>query len=113
MHEVALAQGIVDIVESQAQAQAFRHVRRIHLSIGALAQVEPDALVFGFDSVSRGTVAAGAELRIERPAGQGSCMGCGSAVTLQQRGDACPSCASFQILVTGGEELRVVDLEVD
>ncbi len=113
MHELALAQGIVEIVEAQARAQAFRRVTGIRLSIGALAQVEPDALVFGFDAVSRGTVAAGAALRIERPAGAGSCMGCGALVRLERRGDACPSCASFQVLVTGGEELRVVELEVD
>jgi len=112
MHELALAQGVVDIVEAQARVESFTRVRRIVLTVGALSHVEPEALRFGFESASRGTRAEGAELRIDRPEGGGTCMGCGEDVTLTQRGDACPRCGSYQVLVTSGEELRVAELEV-
>ena len=112
MHELALAQGIVDIVETQALAQPFSRVRCIVLTVGALSHVEPEALRFGFESASKGTKAEGAELRIERPPGAGSCMACGAAVALSQRGDPCPKCGSAQVLVTAGDELKVSELEV-
>lgn len=113
MHELALAQGIVDIVLTQARAQQFAKVKTIRLAIGGLAQVEPDALAFGFDSVSRGTVAEGAALDIQRPPGEGYCLRCDGKVTLARRGDPCPGCGGYQVMVTGGDELRVVELEVD
>ena len=113
MHEVALAQGIVELVEAEALAQHFSRVTRIHLKIGALAAIEPDALVFGFDSVSQGTVAQGAQLRIDRPAGAAYCISCGTQTVLAQRGDPCAGCGSYQVMVTGGEELKVTELEVE
>lgn len=113
MHEVALAQGIVELIEAEALAQHFTRVKRIHLKIGALASVEPDALVFGFDSVSLGTVAEGAQLQIARPAGAAVCIGCGGTASLAQRGDPCPACGSYQRMVTDGEELKVTELEVE
>ncbi len=113
MHEVALAQGIVELVEAEARAQHFTRVKRIYVTIGVLSAVEPDALVFGFDSVSLGTVAEGAQLEIARPAGAAVCIGCGGTATLARREDPCPSCGSYQRMVTDGEELKVTELEVE
>lgn len=113
MHELALAQSIVDIVESQARNHHFTKVKKVHLVVGALALVELEALTFGFDSVTRGTVAEGATLEIQRPGGKGTCMKCGAEVDVAQRGDACPACESYQVIVTSGDELRVAELEVD
>ena len=113
MHELSLAQGIVDIVEAQARKERFTTVRRIHLLVGALAHVEPDALAFGFASAARGTVAEGATLDIERPDGAGTCVDCGTAVAVRELGVPCPGCGGFRVRVCGGEELRVVDLVVE
>ena len=97
MHELALAQSIVDIVAGEARAQGFARVTRIRLAIGSLAIVEPDALAFGFDAVSRGTAAEGAVLDVDRPPGTGFCAQCGAQVEMSQRGDACPACGSHQV----------------
>jgi hydrogenase nickel incorporation protein HypA/HybF len=113
MHELALAQGIIDLVESEARAGSFRKVKAVHLEVGALAGVEPEALAFGFDSVARGTIAEGARLELERPKGFGECMACGAASELGARGEPCPKCGSYQLLITRGEELRVAHLEVE
>jgi hydrogenase nickel incorporation protein HypA/HybF len=113
MHEVALAYSIVELIEAAALAQRFTRVKRVHLAIGALATVEPAALAFGFDSVSLGTVAEGAQLRIERPAGAAYCMGCGVTTALTRRGESCRGCGSYHVVVTEGDELKVTHLEVE
>ncbi len=113
MHELSLARGIVELVEEQARAQAFSRVRRIFLQIGALAHVEPHALTFGFDSVSRGTVAEGATLEIARPAGRGTCTDCGEEFVVAARGDGCARCGSHRWLLVDGDQMRVTELEVD
>jgi len=113
MHEMALCRNIVEVIREQAEAQGFRAVKTVRLSIGTLSHVEPQALEFGFDAASRGTIAEGARLEIERPEGQAFCMVCEKTVPLAQRFDPCPDCGGHQLVVTGGEEMRVKELEVE
>lgn len=113
MHELSLAQGMVELIEEQAKKDAFTKVRRVHVLVGALSHVMPEALAFGFVSAAKGTLAEGAELVLARPPGTAKCMACSKDVTIEHRGDPCPACGSFQLLVTGGDELRVTDLDVE
>jgi len=113
MHELALCQGILDVLEEQAQRHNFRRVRRVRLEIGDLSAVEPRALAFGFEAVTRGTLADGAALEIERVPGQAHCLTCETVVNLPARADPCPRCGGYRLLVTAGEAMRIKDMEVD
>ncbi len=113
MHELALARGVVEVIEEQAAVQRFRRVVRVRLVIGALSHVEPEALAFGFDAVSRGTVAEGAALVIDRPPGQAYCLDCEATVTVDERAAPCPRCAGWRLMITGGDDMRIKDLEVE
>jgi hydrogenase nickel incorporation protein HypA/HybF len=113
MHEMSLARSIVDLIEEQRQRAGFARVRRIRIAIGQLATVDARALEFGFDVVARGSAAEGAALAIERPAGRAYCTDCAETVEIASRADPCPLCAGHRWVVVAGEELRVVDLEVD
>jgi hydrogenase nickel incorporation protein HypA/HybF len=113
MHEVALAQSIVDLVEDQARRDSFTRVSTVHISLGALSRVDPQALDFGFEVAARGTVAEGAKLAIDRPGGMGFCTACSKNVAVDGYGDACPACGGYAWLLIRGDEMRVVDLEVE
>ncbi|WP_245593365.1 hydrogenase maturation nickel metallochaperone HypA [Azospirillum halopraeferens] len=110
---MALTRSIVDVIRDQAGAQGFTAVRAVRLEIGALSHVEPAAILFCFDAISRGTIAEGARLEVERPPGRAFCMPCGAPVPLAQRYDPCPLCGGHQMVLVGGEELRVMELEVE
>jgi hydrogenase nickel incorporation protein HypA/HybF len=112
MHEMALAEGIVQIVEETARANEARTVRAVWLELGALSHVELDALRFSFDVVKRGTVAADARLEVVATPGRAWCMPCGEAVALARLGDPCPRCGSHQLQVTQGEDMRVKEIEI-
>nr|ABC26863.1 HypA [Bradyrhizobium sp. UPM1167] len=113
MHEMALCQSIIEIVEEEAHRRSFSLVRSICLEIGALSHVAPQALRFCFGAVATRTIAEGATLRIiERP-GEAWCMSCSKSVEIARRGESCPSCGSYQLQVTAGEEMRVKELEID
>ncbi|HNQ03156.1 MAG TPA: hydrogenase maturation nickel metallochaperone HypA [Thiobacillaceae bacterium] len=113
MHEMSLAEGILQIVEDAASAQGFRRVTEVRLEIGALSGVEVEALAFCLDVVLKGSVADGARVELERLPGQGWCLGCGGAVEIQALYDACPRCGSYQVQATGGTQMRVKDLLVE
>ncbi|HET8746365.1 MAG TPA: hydrogenase maturation nickel metallochaperone HypA [Ramlibacter sp.] len=110
---MSLAEGVLALIEDARRRQPFARVRAVQLEIGALAGVEPEAMRFCFDAVTRGTVAEGARLEIRGAPGQGSCMGCGAVVEMRELYGDCPRCGSAQVQVTGGTELRVSELEVD
>lgn len=113
MHEMSLAEGILQIVEDAAAQQGFQRVTEITLEIGALSGVEVEALSFCMDVVLKGGVADGARVVLDRQPGQGYCLGCGQQVEIAALYDACPRCGSYQVQATGGTEMRVKDLLVE
>lgn len=113
MHEMSLCEGIVQLLEQEAARQSFHKVNRVRLEVGALAGVEIAALRFGFDVVTRGTLADGAELDIFEQPALAWCLRCMQLVSVQQRYDPCPECGGYQLQVTQGESLKVKDLEVE
>ena len=113
MHEMSLAEGILQIVEDTAAQQGFRRVTEVRLEIGALSGVEVDALSFCLDVVLKGSVADGARVELERLPGQGYCLDCGQTVLVNALYDPCPTCGSYHVQATGGTEMRVKDLLVE
>lgn len=113
MHELTLAQGIVDIVTDHARRDGCAHVRVVHVELGALAQVMPEALLFSFDAASRGTRAEGARIKLHHVAGKAWCAACAAGVEVESRMDVCPRCSGVELVVTGGSEMRVTELEVE
>ena len=113
MHEMSLAEGIVQLVEDTVRKEGCNKVRAIWLEIGQLATVEKEALRFCFEAVARDTVAEGARLEIIETPGQGWCLTCEGNVAVSALYEACPVCGNYQIQVTSGDQMRVKELEVE
>lgn len=113
MHEMALAESVLEVIEDYAARERFRSVKSVRLEIGELAGVEPEAIAFCFDAVTRGSVAEGARLEIVAVAGEGWCMPCASEVPLHARYDPCPRCGAYGVHPRGGTEMRLAELDVD
>lgn len=112
MHEMSLAEGVLQLIEDAARTQQFSRVTAVWLEIGQLAGVEVEAMKFCFDAVTRDSIAAGARLEIIATPGSGWCMQCSASVPLAEVFGACPQCGRHQVQVTGGTEMRVKELEV-
>ena len=112
MHELALAESMLAVVDETARRHGAACVRTIRLEIGALASVETEALRFCFDAVTRGSIAEAARLEIDTTPGEAWCMPCGERVPLAALGEACPICGSYQLQVARGDAMRVKDIEI-
>ncbi|MCF8179698.1 MAG: hydrogenase maturation nickel metallochaperone HypA [Sulfuritalea sp.] len=112
MHEMALAEGVLQLVEDAARQQEFSKVTAVWLEIGQLSGVEVDAMKFCFDAVTRDSIADGARLEIISLPGTGWCMACSLTVPMTEVFGECPKCGGYQMQVTGGTERRVKELEV-
>lgn len=113
MHEMSLAESVLQIIEDSARAQNFQRVRHVTLEIGQLAAVEPEAMRFCFDAVTRGSLAEGARLEIVETPGAGRCFDCGKTAPMQEKYGLCPHCGSARLEVVAGKEMRVKDLGVE
>lgn len=113
MHELALTEGVLSILEDQAKARNYTRVRTVWLDLGELSHADPDAITFCFDAVMRGTLADGAKLEIVRTPGEAWCLGCDRTVSISQRFDPCPTCGSHRLQVTKGGDMRILELEVE
>lgn len=113
MHELSLAESLIDVMEDEAKKQHFLKVRKLFLEIGALSSVDPEALRFGFECAAQGTLAEGAALEVTRVPGEAWCLHCHTTITLSEYGEACPHCHGWQLHVTGGQQFQLISLEVE
>ena len=107
MHEVGIAEAFVRAALEVAEAYGGRAVERIHIHIGRLQKVAPEALRFAFETVTHGTLAQGAALTWEEIAPR---VRCGRCATVFQPEEeplwSCPACGA----ATGGEVLAGEEL---
>jgi len=111
MHELALTQSIVELVVDRALREGMRAVTRVELEVGAASGVEPEALRFCFDAVTRETAAEGAVLDIREQPLRGRCRDCGLVFDLAGLAAPCPQCHAYAPTVLGGRQLRVTFFE--
>jgi hydrogenase nickel incorporation protein HypA/HybF len=110
MHELAIAESIVDVAVRHARG---RQVSRVEVTVGHLRQVVPSALAFAFELVAHGTAAEGAALVINVVPSAVRCRACGEESVLEDWPLLCRSCGSADVTVLAGEELRVESLDVE
>ncbi|MEP7381202.1 MAG: hydrogenase maturation nickel metallochaperone HypA [Gemmatimonadota bacterium] len=114
MHELSLAQGIVEQgVEAAREAKAERVVT-VHLKVGRLAGIESDALLFCYDVVSKGTLLEGSRLAIEVLPLVVWCAHCLKEITLPGvQSFRCPACQTPCGEIRSGREMQIESLEVE
>lgn len=110
MHELAIADSIVQIAQAHARG---RRVRSVAVATGALRQVVPGALAFAFALLSEGTPLEGAALEVRTVPAVVRCRACGVASGQDAFPLACRACDGTDVEVTAGEELLVEELEVE
>jgi hydrogenase nickel incorporation protein HypA/HybF len=112
VHELSIAQSIIDIAEDYAQQEGARAVRMIGLRVGALSGVVPEALEFAFSVAKMGTLAQGAGLEVEHVSLVGYCAACDREFETDGPFALCPACGEPSAEIRRGEELDVLYLEV-
>ena len=111
MHEMSIAQSILDIVLQESQTHQVSQVLSISLKLGELSAVEPESLRFCFGLLTQGTLAEGARLDIERQPITCRCRDCGSNFTVRELTFNCPTCKGSGLEMLTGRELSIESFE--
>lgn len=114
MHEFSLVVRMIAMAEEAARNEGATRIEAIHLEIGSLAGVVPEALEFAFSGARLGTMAEDASLDVDYLPALAHCAACDAGFELDNRfGIAiCPICGIPSADLRQGRELNLRHLEV-
>lgn len=115
MHELAVTESILNVVLKHANSNQVTKVVGINLRIGELSDLQDEWIQRYFDYLSKGTLAEGARLKIERSPIVFKCQSCGSEFQASfgpGKDVSCSQCGSTDVTLIGGREYFIKDIEV-
>ncbi len=114
MHEVSVAQSLLDIAIKQCREAGYQRINSILLKIGEAAGIQIDALRFAFEIIKKDTIAEGAELIIQTEPLTAICMDCNNTILCSEDFVyECPVCKGNYLRIIKGRELDILELDVD
>jgi hydrogenase nickel incorporation protein HypA/HybF len=113
LHELSIAQAIVEVADSEARKAKATRVARVVVEVGGLSGIIADSLEFCFPMACDSTLVEGAELCIEHVDPRGWCQACEREFAMQELLDTCPSCGGFAAEICAGQELKVLTIDVE
>jgi hydrogenase nickel incorporation protein HypA/HybF len=112
MHELSIAENILDLVKDHVQPPDYRLVSSVKVRIGALAGVVPDSLEFCFSAITSETPFVASKLEIERVPAVMECSTCDSTFPSEMGIVLCPRCGNGNTKLISGTELQVAEIEL-
>lgn len=113
MHELSLAEAVVNAIKGLCADSGWRRVRRVALKVGRMRQVDPELLTFAFEVVTKGTLAEGAGLSVLELPTVFKCNACEQTLSGEGTAFLCQSCGSADVELLSGMELIIESMEVD
>jgi hydrogenase nickel incorporation protein HypA/HybF len=111
MHELSIADNIINAVKNASLERGIESISKIGVRIGSLSSVDPDALTFGFDILKRDQGLTECELEIEFVTTRARCRVCSDEFDVRDFVFVCPRCESSQCDLTSGQELEIAYYE--
>ncbi len=112
MHELSVAENIIEIVQEHLQGDQKNAVKKVKVKVGKLTNILVDSLIFGFEVLTKETNLDGSELEIEVIPIKIRCEACGENSTVDGFLFSCPLCQSSSIKIISGYELMVNEIEL-
>jgi hydrogenase nickel incorporation protein HypA/HybF len=113
MHELSIAQDILNIVRQYVPEGQAAEVRSIRIRVGQLSGIVPESLDFCFGAIASGTSWQSAKLCIDRVSARAQCNSCGQRFEIADFAFLCPKCGSSDIRTLSGTDLQVVEVELE
>lgn len=114
MHELSIAQSIAEAVEVKAVECDAARVKQVRLRIGEASGIVTNSLAFCFEMVASLTpILEGAHLSIDRVPHRAFCRHCAREFAVMNFVARCPACQEWSTEVISGNELEILDMEIE
>jgi len=112
MHELSIAQGLLERALGEAAQYEGQRIVALHIKVGQEAHLEPGALEFCLAALAQGTTAEGARIHIQLAPAMARCAGCGLVFPMLSYIGACPNCQAPSLQRLAGSGVWLESLEV-
>jgi hydrogenase nickel incorporation protein HypA/HybF len=114
MHELGIAQSLLEAAIEHLRSSRFRRVTGMTVRIGELSTVDPGSLTFCFVELARRTPADGARIDVIEVPAKFKCRSCGRSYEGSPlQAGSCVSCGGGDVELIGGTELELVELQLE
>ena len=120
MHELSMAQGIINAVLETAESNNATEVNKVTIEVGRLAMINPEQLKFILDVLIDNTIMQDAEINFEEIPAEIECFDCkfhGNAILDDSDHYApivkCPECDSLSIEILNGKDIVVKNIVIE
>ena len=113
MHEWGLAVNLVARVAKEGQTRGARRISSVKVRIGSLSGVVAEALRFGFEAATAGTIVAPDALTCEEIPAEAVCEECGRRYPDPQGIEICPDCGSAGKKLVSGMEMDLISFTME
>lgn len=113
MHEYSIVQSLLDLCDENAKKNNATTVQKVVVKIGALSGIEPHLLETAFNTFKEHTICHNAEFVMNLQPLKIRCKSCGKENELEKNQYNCPDCESMDAEVIDGEDMYLMQLELD
>ncbi len=114
MHELSIAQSIVEAIEIRALECEASRVKCVRLKIGEASGIVADSLAFCFEMLTNEVpLLAGAQLSIDTLPHRARCRHCDREFAIENYIAQCPTCQEWSNDIISGTELQIMDMEIE
>lgn len=113
MHELSIAQNIIDIVKRNVPDTEWANVSSIRLKIGSCAGIVTNSLEFSFNAIKEDSMLKEAKLEIESIPFQVQCNACNKISETELGFLICEQCGGADTKILSGTELDIIDIKLN
>jgi hydrogenase nickel incorporation protein HypA/HybF len=113
MHEMSIVESMLGIIKDEMARHQVSRLMAVHLVVGELTAVVPEALTFCFELYIKETPLQGARLEIEPQPLSGRCKKCKEEFRIEEMNFRCPQCQNPDVEILTGRELYIKDIEAE
>ncbi len=113
MHEYSIVQSLLDSCDENAAKNNATKVTKVVIKIGVMSGVEPELLRTAFDTFKEKTICEEAEFIINIQPVVIKCNECLNEAVIDGIEYHCPKCKSVDLSVLDGEDMYLMQLELE
>lgn len=113
MHEATIAKNIIELIEEEISKSRYKNIYSIKLRIGELSGIYPESLEYHFQELSKNTILENTKLQFEKAPIRVECTTCKNKFEVVDIEFECPNCIHSQYNIIGGDELEIINIEVE
>jgi hydrogenase nickel incorporation protein HypA/HybF len=113
MHERSLVKSLIEQVVEEMASRGIQQITSVQLQLGEFSGIDPTLIGLAFSELAVLTWNSDVRLNLEVVPLTASCGACGAVFHVVNFRFVCSECGEGNVIVTAGEEMRLVSLSVE